>query len=147
MTARDYFVSGSAYARIRQWCHDSPKREVGGVLGGIGRFITMAVAVPNLSSDPASFFECTIADLRRARTRIRESGLRVIGHWHSHPNGWGRPSTWDVECQSGVELIWSIKQRSARLWNLRGTRREVLDNELALFVTEPARSARGRVCR
>lgn len=139
MTGRVYLLNLDAYRDIREWCRRSPRHEVGGVLGGVGRYIQHAVRVPNTSPTRTSSYEWDSAAIREARAEVRELDLRVIGYWHSHPAGYARPSHADVACQSGLELIWSGIQARPRLWTLRGTRRQALRSEHELLVCQPAR--------
>ena len=52
-----YLLDVAAYRTIREWCRRSPGREVGGVLGGVGRYISHAVRVANVAERPATTYE------------------------------------------------------------------------------------------
>jgi len=90
--SRYYFIASGALDSIREWCRESPRHEHCGILGGEDRYIVRAYPVPNVSSRPCSRFEFDPADERRVRAMIRNDGLDVLGEWHSHPTGTGRPS-------------------------------------------------------
>ena len=134
MNRQVYLLDLDAYRAISRWCRRSPRREVGGVLGGVGHYIVVALRMRNTSNAPCSSFEWNDADVPKARRVLADLDLRLVGWWHSHPRGSARPSRHDVECQSGLELIWSGSQRQPRLWRLKGTKKQVLRNELGLLV-------------
>lgn len=139
MSRDRYYLDLDAYRMIRRWCQSSPRREVGGILGGRGRHIAKAIKVPNVSTAPASSYDWTPLEYRQATQRLSHEGLVVIGQWHSHPRGYARPSKADLAFHSraSVELVWSGIQQRPRLWRLRGTMRQVLNSELSLLVCQP----------
>lgn len=136
-----YFLDRDAYSAIRRWCRRSPRREVGGVLGGRGHLIVCALRLRNISNSPCSVFEWDEGDVPKARRVLGDLGLRHVGWWHSHPRGSARPSKGDVLCQTGLELIWSGSRQEPRLWMLKGPRRRVLSNEIGLLVGRPINGA------
>ena len=43
-----------------------------------------------------------------AERAVRGTGDRVVGHWHSHPNGSARPSATDLAQAWEPDLVWLI---------------------------------------
>jgi len=78
-----------------------------------------AYEVPNMATAPCARFEMDPATRQKTWAKVRADGLSVIGEFHSHPSGTGRPSREDVECQSGLELIWMGREQRPRLWFLK----------------------------
>lgn len=82
--------------------------------------VSEIVPAANVSTDPEREFELDpavhIATLRRLRDAQNDSGAgtnsaighRVIGHWHSHPNGRDEPSAKDAAMVSDPGLVWLI---------------------------------------
>jgi proteasome lid subunit RPN8/RPN11 len=83
-----------------------------GLLVGHGRRtirVTRLVPAPNLLMDEApDRFELDPRIRFATERELRGSGERVVGHWHSHPNGSPRPSPTDLEQAWEPELIWLI---------------------------------------
>lgn len=76
------------------------------MFGNDGR-ISTAERTANVHVDPARFFEVDPAALFAALRRERAGGPRLIGHYHSHPNGRVEPSIDDAA---------SVGPSSGRLW-------------------------------
>ncbi|MEK9970937.1 MAG: M67 family metallopeptidase, partial [Ferrovibrio sp.] len=77
--------------------------------------VTEIVPAKNVSTDPEREFELDpavhIATLRRLRDAGGTNsviGHRIIGHWHSHPNGRAEPSAKDAAMVSDPGLVWLI---------------------------------------
>ena len=66
------------------------------------------VPARNVARDPARSFEIDPATLLAAHRDARGAGRRVIGHWHSHPNGRPQPSARDAARASESGQIWLI---------------------------------------
>ena len=49
-----------------------------------------------MASDPATRFELDPVALLAAHRRARQGGPRIVGHYHSHPTGFARPSVRDA---------------------------------------------------
>jgi proteasome lid subunit RPN8/RPN11 len=83
-------------------------REICGLLLGEANRITDAVAVPNVANDQAlGFVLDSHAHLRIGR-EARERGLRILGHYHSHPSGNPRPSANDARNAEEPGVLWLI---------------------------------------
>lgn len=90
----------------------SPDREVCGLLlGQPGReqaVVQALVPASNVAADPARSFEIDPATLLASHRTARGQGRRVIGHWHSHPNGHLEPSRRDAARALDNGQIWLI---------------------------------------
>lgn len=65
-------------------------------------------ASENLAGDRGSRFEVDTALRLRLQRTLRESGRRVVGIYHSHPDGPAQPSTRDLEAAWEPELVWLV---------------------------------------
>lgn len=72
--------------------------------------IAEIVPAANVATDPEREFELDPAVHIATLRRLRESGgtNRVIGHWHSHPNGRDEPSAKDAAMIGDPGLVWLI---------------------------------------
>lgn len=82
--------------------------EVCGVLIGREDRIDEARAMPNVAPDRQRRFDIDPASLLAAHRTARESGQRVIGHYHSHPNGAATPSLRDAAMAFEEGALWLI---------------------------------------
>ena len=62
----------------------------------------------NLAEEPARRFEVDPALRLRLQRTLRASGRRVVGIYHSHPDGPARPSPRDLEAAWEPELVWLV---------------------------------------
>jgi proteasome lid subunit RPN8/RPN11 len=70
---------------------------LGTLLGRDGR-VHEAFALPNTTEDgPRRRFLVRPDDYRAAETRARETGLELLGFYHSHPDHPARPSQYDLD--------------------------------------------------
>jgi proteasome lid subunit RPN8/RPN11 len=100
--------------------------EVCGLLFGSDDAIEDAVPARNVAGDPARTFEVDPAALIGAYRAQRQGGPRLIGHYHSHPNGSATPSLRDGAAAEPGSLWLIIGGGVARLWRAReGTFTEV----------------------
>ena len=72
--------------------------------------VTEIVPAANVSNDPEREFELDPAAHIAVLRRLREADgtNRIIGHWHSHPNGRDEPSAKDAAMVSDPGLVWLI---------------------------------------
>jgi proteasome lid subunit RPN8/RPN11 len=68
-----------------------------GLLAGRDGTITKALSAPNAAANPATSYEIAPEDVFRLIREIRESGLQMMGIYHSHPRGKNEPSARDIE--------------------------------------------------
>ena len=77
-------------------------------------------ATANVAADPARSFEIDPASLFAAIRAERAGGARILGHYHSHPNGSPRPSARDAATADRPGRLWLIAAAGAvRLWRER----------------------------
>tara|TARA_A100001037_G_scaffold101034_2_gene92049 strand:- start:1246 stop:1746 length:501 start_codon:yes stop_codon:yes gene_type:complete len=62
----------------------------------------------NLANDPGRRFEVDPALRLKLQRSLRGSGHRIIGIYHSHPDGPAHPSPRDLEAAWEPELVWLI---------------------------------------
>ena len=74
---------------------DLPAESCGVLLGRdrpAGRRVSGVVAARNVASEPRTGFTIAPEDLVAASRQARETGLEVVGYYHSHPDGGAVPS-------------------------------------------------------
>lgn len=94
----------------------APAREVCGLLFGSEDRIEAAEWTPNVADDPDRMFEIEPASLFMAIRLERQGGPRLIGHYHSHPNGSTEPSPRDLASAEPGKVWLIIGGGEARLW-------------------------------
>ncbi|HJQ15519.1 MAG TPA: M67 family metallopeptidase [Allosphingosinicella sp.] len=98
-----------------------PDQEICGLLLGEAGRIVAAVAMRNVAVDPTSRFAFAAADHVMTSRQARQSGLRIVGHYHSHPGGSAWPSRADAD-QAGAQGVYWLIFGSGR-WRLWISRR------------------------
>lgn len=73
-----------------------PEVEVCGLLAGKGGVTELALRTQNAAANPATEYQIAPKELFAAMRAMRESGARLTGIYHSHPNGGARPSERDI---------------------------------------------------
>lgn len=63
---------------------------------------------PNAASDTRRHFEIDPQFLFDHVRSNRESNMRIVGHYHSHPNGRTEPSAEDLAMAHDPEAVWVI---------------------------------------
>lgn len=89
--------------------HAFPK-ECCGLLIGAGAdsvIVSQAVVAPNLSEDPNRFLIDPQVQFDWLR-KLRGTKERIVGHFHSHPNGCSEPSKIDAEMAIERDQYWVI---------------------------------------
>ena len=79
-----------------------------GVLLGSDDGVTGSLPARNVHPDPARHFEIDPQVLIDAHRAARSGGPRVVGYYHSHPNGLARPSATDSALAANDGAIWAI---------------------------------------
>ncbi|MBI3444318.1 MAG: M67 family metallopeptidase [Magnetospirillum sp.] len=86
--------------------------EACGLLLGRGKrriVVTDLMAADNLlKAEGNDRFELDPRTRFAAEKMVRGTDKRVVGHWHSHPDGSARPSTTDLAQAWEPELVWLI---------------------------------------
>lgn len=99
--------AGAAYPR--ECCglvigRDAPARQA--AAGAV--VVTEAVACRNVAPAPERTFEVDPQARFDVERRLRGTPLRVVGHYHSHPDGPARPSAHDVARMFEAHHVWVI---------------------------------------
>lgn len=84
--------------------------------------IVEIVPAENIAATPNAEFELDPAAHVAVLRRLREANSveRLVGHWHSHPNGSPQPSEKDAAMVHDPGLIWAISAVAAgRVTSLR----------------------------
>lgn len=105
MTVR---ISRALHDQLLQIAAREPDREVCGLLFGLPDWIEGLTETGNISSNLEDSFEIEPAALIAAHRAARSGGPRVIGHFHSHPNGVLEPSSRDRDAAAGDGTLWLI---------------------------------------
>ena len=96
---------------IRAHARRDHPREACGLLLGRGGRIEAAVEATNVADCPEHQFEIDPALLLRCHREARDGGRRLLGWYHSHPNGRGGPSATDAARVADDGMIWVIVAR------------------------------------
>lgn len=83
-------------------------REACGLLFGTPAAITAYRSAANVHSAPDTHFEIDPQALIDAHRAMRDGGPRVLGYYHSHPNGPPEPSATDRALAARDGMIWAI---------------------------------------
>jgi proteasome lid subunit RPN8/RPN11 len=94
----------------------APNREVCGLLFGEADAITAAEPAANVADDPAQSFEVDPRALFAAYRAERTGGAKLVGHYHSHPNGLATPSARDAAAAEPGWLWMIVAGEEATLW-------------------------------
>lgn len=100
-------ASGVAQTLIAQGADAAPNEACGLLLGKDGRVET-AVPTRNVSPHPERAFEIDPAMLLQTHRNARTTGQKVVGHYHSHPNGKAEPSLRDAAHAVENGQLWLI---------------------------------------
>lgn len=94
----------------------APNEACGLLFGGAG-FIGEATLARNIAAEPRRRFEIDPAHLFDAHRRDRAGPMRLIGCWHSHPDGSAQPSRYDREGVTDMGWLWLIvAEGEIRAW-------------------------------
>jgi desampylase len=101
-------ISSESIAAIRAHAAETPEVEVCGLLFGSVEAVEAVQRCANVAGNPATAFEIDPAALIAAHKAERAGGARLIGHYHSHPNGVCAPSAVDASNADVVGHYWLI---------------------------------------
>ncbi|NOZ41977.1 MAG: hypothetical protein GXP02_02240, partial [Alphaproteobacteria bacterium] len=74
---------------------------------------TDVIPSPNRSDQPQKNFEIDPALIIRHHKRTRRGTARIVGHYHSHPDGQALPSSHDQNHNYDPDLVWVIVEVTA----------------------------------
>jgi proteasome lid subunit RPN8/RPN11 len=100
-------ASGVAETLVKAAATAAPDEACGLLIGQPGR-IDAAVPARNVADHPERSFEIDPAVLLRTHREVRATGRRVIGHYHSHPDGRALPSRRDAARAVEDDQLWLI---------------------------------------
>lgn len=106
-------ISSHLQQQLLDHAAGDPAHEVCGLLLGAAvaadaARVTALVPAVNVAADPHRRFEIDPATLLATHRQARSSGDRIIGHWHSHPDGRLAPSRRDAARATDNGQIWLI---------------------------------------
>jgi desampylase len=101
-------ISSKSIAAIRAHAAETPDAEVCGLLFGTVEAVEAMQRCANVSNTPGTAFEIDPAVLIAAHKAERAGAARVIGHYHSHPNGVCAPSQADAAEAIDAGQYWLI---------------------------------------
>jgi len=97
-------------------------REICGLLFGSVDRVDRAEPVGNVAENPADTFEIDPRALFAALRAERAGGDKLIGHYHSHPNGSAEPSPRDLAAAEPGKLWLILGGGAARAWIMENGR-------------------------
>jgi len=100
----------------------TPDHEVCGLLFGSSSRIVRAQPAINVAARPQDTFEIDPRALFAALRAERAGGERLVGHYHSHPNGSAEPSPRDLAAAEPGKYWLIIGSGAARLWVMENGR-------------------------
>ena len=101
-------VAGKVIEAMQAAAEDEYPREACGILLGEGGRILVFRKTRNTHPSPETHFEIDPQMLIDAHRDERGGGPKVLGYFHSHPQGAPQPSSTDQEMAAGDESIWAI---------------------------------------
>jgi proteasome lid subunit RPN8/RPN11 len=103
-------LSASDQAQLESWARGAYPDEACALLVGTGEppVITRLVACANVAPERRRRFEVDPAARIRLEVALRGTPERVVGVWHSHPDGTPEPSATDAAMVYEPDLIWLI---------------------------------------
>lgn len=104
-------ISSKLLAKMTDLAAAFYPREACGILVGQGERIERLIPAPNVHEQPERFFTIDPQTLIDAHRTMRGSESRVMGYFHSHPNGRAAPSAMDRKHATGRGDIWAIAAR------------------------------------
>ena len=97
-------------------------QECCGLLFGSEGHVRAIGPAANVAPDPQRHFEIDPMVLLAAQKAERAGGTRVIGYYHSHPNGVSGPSLQDAEMAASDGRIWIVVANgTASAWRAGAT--------------------------
>ena len=101
-------LTSGALATLLEEATRAHPQECCGLLLGQGARIERVVPAANVHPDPERHFEIDPATLIAAHRAERAGGRKLLGYYHSHPNGRAEPSAEDNAMAERAGRIWAI---------------------------------------
>jgi proteasome lid subunit RPN8/RPN11 len=114
-------VDRAALAAMRAAARAAYPREACGLLLGEGARIAAFRETANVHASPHTHFEIDPQALIDAHRAARAGGPKVVGYFHSHPDGPPEPSATDQAMAARDGRVWAIVgtssgERDIRFW-------------------------------
>jgi proteasome lid subunit RPN8/RPN11 len=139
-TVRNIALQAKVDAAIRAHGREAFPHECCGALLGRDGVVSEAFALPNTTEEgPRRRFLVRPDDYRAAETRARDTGLELLGFYHSHPDHPARPSQYDLDhaWPSFSYVIVSVlggRDDLLTSWQLRADRSAFEEEEIELKI-------------
>lgn len=101
-------LSSALHAQLLAQADAAHPNECCGLLFGDDLAIRRIQPTRNVADDPARRFEIDPSALIAAERAMRQGGDRLIGHYHSHPNGSAEPSSCDAASAASDGRLWLV---------------------------------------
>lgn len=101
-------LSSALHAQMLALAQAAHPHECCGLLFGDDATIRRIQPAANVSDAPDRAFEIDPAALIAAERAMRQGGERLIGHYHSHPNGRAEPSPCDATSAAADGRLWLV---------------------------------------
>ncbi len=100
-------LTGTDYDRILRHCQDHYPNEACGILAGHNGTVDKIYPMKNAEASP-SFYIMEPREQFRVMKEMRESGLELVGIYHSHTGSQAYPSATDVSLAYYPEAVYLI---------------------------------------
>ena len=94
--------------QLLDWADEAGDLECCGLLLGDDGGVHRVERTANISGNPQYRFEIDPTALIRAEKQARQGGPKILGYFHSHPNGRAEPSADDAACAADDGRYWLI---------------------------------------
>jgi proteasome lid subunit RPN8/RPN11 len=127
-TVRAIALQAQADAAIRAHGREAFPHECCGALLGRNGVVDEAFALPNTTEEgPRRRFLVRPDDYRAAERRASETGLELLGFYHSHPDHPARPSQYDLDhawpsFSYVIVSVMSGEDKALTSWQLKADR-------------------------
>lgn len=101
-------IERSCAREIEQHARENLGVECCGLLTGRDGLVSQVIAARNAAESPAIGYEVAAEELIPLLRRIRESGLELLGIYHSHPHSENFPSPKDIEMAAYPDAAYFI---------------------------------------
>ncbi|PHR16716.1 MAG: hypothetical protein COA41_13020 [Sphingopyxis sp.] len=101
-------ISSAMLDDLQQLALAAAPQEICGILFGENGRISARRAAKNVAADPIRHFEIDPRTLIAAEREQRNGGERILGYYHSHPDGVVEPSMTDAASAAPDERLWLI---------------------------------------
>jgi proteasome lid subunit RPN8/RPN11 len=127
-TARAIALQATLDAAIRAHGREAFPHECCGAMLGRDGVVAEAFRLPNMTEEgPRRRFLVRPEDYRAAEQRARDTGLELLGFYHSHPDHPARPSQYDLDhawpsFSYVIVSVMSGEDKALTSWQLKADR-------------------------